>query len=559
MPLSACSPGRGDGLSQEGTFTVAVMPAELTLEARGTAAVTVAIARLDGFADAVEVSATLPAGISADSLILPPSQSSGQLVLRSAGTEAATRVPVTVTATSASHTSTAAFALILVGNASLRLALTPAAAAVFVGERTSLTPVFDGDRASIDGIGRVQSGVAVETPPLYRATTFTLRVDRGDAQVQAQTTVQANYRNRIRALDSAPVAQTNHVAAALPDGTAIVMGGNTSESSSVPDSTLTQIFDPATEKFARGPDLMFSAQARLFTSVAPLVSGGFLLAGSGLNAPVGALRSVVTQLFDPAVPGLTPVGDVATRGISTRTATPLSDGGALLTGGLAGGTNPVTDSADRYVSADQKWHAVGQMLHVRVGHTATLLRDGRVLIAGGLTCCQVPNPSPEFYATTAEIYDPATDAFTETGSMSAARGDHAAALLPDGRVLISGGDGNDPAAPPLSTELFDPATGQFSSAGDLQAPRDSHSAVALTDGRVLVIGGEVPPELAGMVGVGVSATEVFDPATGRWSAGPALDPAFYAATVTMLSNGKVLVFGGQDAGGSPQAAAALFE
>ena len=131
--------------------------------------------------------------------------------------------------------------------------------------------------------------------------------------------------------------------------------------------------------------------------------------------------------------------------------------------------------------------------------------------------------------------------------------------MPDGRVLIFGGDGNDPAAPPLSTELFDPATGQFSSAGDLQAPRDSHSAVTLTDGRVLVISGEVPPELAGMVGVGVSATEVFDPATGRWSTGPALDPAFYAATVTMLSNGKVLVFGGQDAGGSPQAAAALFE
>ena len=154
MPLSACSPGRGDGLSQEGTFTVAVMPAELTLEARGTAAVTVAIARLDGFADAVEVSATLPAGISADSLVIPPSQSSGQLVLRSAGTEAATRVPVTVTATSATHTSTAAFALILVGNASPRLALTPATAAVFVGERTSLTPVFDGDRASIDGRAR---------------------------------------------------------------------------------------------------------------------------------------------------------------------------------------------------------------------------------------------------------------------------------------------------------------------------------------------------------------------------------------------------------------------
>ena len=445
------------------------------------------------------------------------------------------------------------------GDSSLRLALTPAAAAVFVGERTRLTPVFDGDRASIDGIGRVLSGVAVETPSLSRATTFTLRVDRGDEQVEAQATVQVSYRNWIRVLDSAPVAQTNHVAAALPDGRAMVMGGNTSESPLVPDSTLTQIFDPATEQLARGPDLMFSAQAQVFTSVVPLASGGFLLAGSGPNAPVGALRSVLTQLFDPAAPGLTPVGDVATRGISNRTATSLSDGGALLTGGIVGATNPVSGSADRYVSVDEKWHAVGQMIHVRAGHTATLLRDGRVLIAGGLSCCQVPNPSPEFYASTAEIYDPATDAFTPAGSMSSARGNHAAALLPDGRVLISGGDGNDPAAPPLGTEIFDPASGQFSSAGDLQAARDSHSALTLTDGRILVIGGEVPPELAGRVGVGVSATEIFDPTTGRWSAGPALGPSFYAATVTMLSNGKVLVFGGQDAGGSPQAAAALFE
>src|SRR6266481_712155 len=224
---------------------------------------------------------------------------------------------------------------------SLRLELTPAAAAVFVGERTSLTPVFDGDRASIDGIGRVLSGVAVETPPLSRATTFTLRVDRGAEQVEAQTTVQANYRNRTRALDIAPVAQTNHVAAALPDGRAMVMGGNTSETPLVPDSTLTQIFDPATEKLARGPDLLFSTEAQLFTSVVPLVSGGFLLAGSGINAPVGALRSVVTQLFDPAVTGLTPVGDAATRGISNRTPTPLSDGGALLSGGLVSASNPV--------------------------------------------------------------------------------------------------------------------------------------------------------------------------------------------------------------------------
>ena len=195
VALGACSSGQGEALSTEGTFTVAITPAELTLEARGTAAATVTIARLDGFADVVEVSpAGLPAGISADPLVISPSQSSGQLVLRSGGTEAASRVPVTVTATSSSHTSTAAFALTLVGSFGLRLELTSAAAVVFVGERTSLTAVFDGDFGIIDGVGRVQSGVAVETPLLSRTTTFTLHVTRGSEQVEARITVQANYR-----------------------------------------------------------------------------------------------------------------------------------------------------------------------------------------------------------------------------------------------------------------------------------------------------------------------------------------------------------------------------
>jgi hypothetical protein len=435
--------------------------------------------------------------------------------------------------------------------------LTAAATDVFVGERTSLTAVFDGGQATIDGVGRVASGVPVQTPPLSRTTTFMLRVTRGAEQLQAQATVRANYRNRLRALAAAPIAQTSHVSAALPDGRAIAMGGNTSATVNVPDSTLSQIFDPATERFAPGPDLPFSVQSQPFTSIAQLASGEFLLIGTGNNAPGGPPHSVVTQLFDAVALGVTRVGDTATRNTNLRTATPLLDGGVLLTGGLARTQNPITNVVDRYQPDSEKWNVAGPMLHVRVAHTATLLRDGRVLVAGGLTCCQVPNPSPEFYVETAEIYDPATDTFTAAESMSTARGSHAAALLQDGRVLVTGGNGNGPA--PLRAEIFDPATGQFSATAELQAPRDSHSAVTLTDGRVLVIGGEAPPELVGAVGVGVPQTEIFDPATGRWSAGPLLDPAFFAGTVTLLSNGKVLVFGGQDVAGFPQSAVALFE
>jgi hypothetical protein len=427
---------------------------------------------------------------------------------------------------------------------------------VFVGEAAQLTAVFDGDSASIDGIGAVQSGIAVTTPQLSRKTTFTLRVARGGQEITATTDVQASYRNRIRALADAPFAQHDHVAAALPDGGALVMGGNTSRAINVPDDTLSQSFDPSTERFTAGPELAHSAEAGFFTTIAPL-GGGFLLAGTGVNAnEVGNAKSVATQVFDPAS-GFKRVGDVVSKNIANRTAVSLLDGGVLLIGGSGPQVIPVV-STDRFNATTLEWRQAGALGHVRVGHTATLLHDGRVLVAGGITCCKAGNV-PEFFASSAEIYDPATDSFTDTGSMAAPRGLHAAALLADGRVLVMGGAADDELSPPLTAEIYDPVTGQFSPAGSLQVPRDSHAAVTLTDGRVLVIGGEQSPGLAGQSEVGVPTTEIYDPAIGHWTAGPTFEHAFAGATVTLLANGKVLVFGGSDAGGFPVAAAALFE
>ncbi|HET9683112.1 MAG TPA: kelch repeat-containing protein, partial [Gemmatimonadaceae bacterium] len=270
--------------------------------------------------------------------------------------------------------------------APLRASLTAAESAVFVGGRTRLIASFDGDEAGIDGVGPVENGVPVETPPLSRATTFTLRVRRGQEHAEAQATVEARYRNAFRILRDAPIAQTTHLAAPLPDGRAILMGGNTSETPNVPDSTLTQVFDPATETFARGPELLFSAAAHEFTSLVQLSSGGFLLAGGGINAGLGGRTSAATQMFDPAGARFVEVGDAVVSGVSGRTSVPLGDGGALLTGGF------VSNRAERYDPVTTKWRAVGSMLHVRGGHTATLLRDGRVLIAGGSTCCEQPAP-----------------------------------------------------------------------------------------------------------------------------------------------------------------------
>ena len=194
----------------------------------------------------------------------------------------------------------------------------------------------------------------------------------------------------------------------------------------------------------------------------------------------------------------------------------------------------------------------------RVGHTATRLADGRVLVVGGLTCCvSTPGIISAFSIDTAEIYDPDTDQFTPTGSLASARAFHTATLLPDGRVLIAGGlpFGIDVNPPPANAEIYDPSTGAFSPAGNLRVARGKHAAVLLTDGRVLVIGGLDSFEST----IGIPATEVFDPATNIWSLGPVLQPAWIESTVTLLDNGKVLVFGGETPQTDPVSTVMLFE
>src|SRR4051794_27144619 len=138
----------------------------------------------------------------------------------------------------------------------------------------------------------------------------------------------------------------------------------------------------------------------------------------------------------------------------------------------------------------------GSMTVARTRHTATLLTDGRVLIAGGFPT----TPS-------AEIYDPATGIFSATGNMSTPRSQHTATLLPDGRVLIAGGG---PRVGPLpGMEIYDPATGVFSPAGNLLSPRSGHSAILLANGTVLLVGG------SGLAAFpALAPAEAYDPATG---------------------------------------------
>jgi hypothetical protein len=168
------------------------------------------------------------------------------------------------------------------------------------------------------------------------------------------------------------------------------------------------------------------------------------------------------------------------------------------------------------------------------GATATLLRDGRVLVAGG----EVESDGDASSA--ADLYDPTTGQWTPTGSMRTARRGHTATLLADGRVLVAGGwkPQDHPVEPPRGAELYDPGTGTWTKAGSMTRWRYGPFATVLLDGRVLVAGGSIS-------GGGVTkGAEVYDPATNAWRSTRTM--ASPPGSVTRLADGRVLVMHGAD-------------
>src|SRR6266516_555257 len=123
------------------------------------------------------------------------------------------------------------------------------------------------------------------------------------------------------------------------------------------------------------------------------------------------------------------------------------------------------------------WNSAGLMSEARDGHTATLLANGKVLVAGGNDA-------------TAELYDPATNGWSPAASMGQERSEPAAILLPNGKVLVAGGDfGPNPPAYLASAELYDPATNTWTPTGSMAVARRHPTATLLMDGRILVVGG----------------------------------------------------------------------
>ena len=179
------------------------------------------------------------------------------------------------------------------------------------------------------------------------------------------------------------------------------------------------------------------------------------------------------------------------------------------------------------------WTATGDLGTPRWRHTATLLPNDQVLVAGGAACNGAGSTGR---CGPSELYDPTTRTWTDTDSLRRARWDHTATLLPNGQVLVAGGRNNKRDF--ASAELYDPATGVWTATRSMTTPRFNHTATLLPSGQVLVAGG-----FEFDVGILASA-ELYDPATGMWRATGSMTTARYVDTATLLPNGQVLVAGG---------------
>jgi len=217
-----------------------------------------------------------------------------------------------------------------------------------------------------------------------------------------------------------------------------------------------------------------------------------------------------------------------------HTATLLPDGSVLIAGGSEDAT-PLTHrraraSAEIYDPATGSFSIVQSMEFNRKEHTATRLADGRVLIVGGMTLDLEPVAS-------IEVFDPTSGAFSQVGQLSSPRTRHTATAMDDGRVLITGGwDGSAMGRLVAAAELYDPRTQETVYVGRLTKPRRNHTSVLLPDGRVLIAGGysETP----------VASVEIHAPRTVGFTAIAPLREPRRDHTATVLRDGRVLIAGG---------------
>jgi len=322
-----------------------------------------------------------------------------------------------------------------------------------------------------------------------------------------------------------------HTASVLESGRVLIAGGGIATA---------ELYDPASGTFSATGSM---AEARAWHTASVLGSGNVLVAGGYNHASNEHLASA--ELYDPATGTFSATGSMATAR-RLHTASVLGSGNVLVAGG---GSDIEVATAELYDPVAGTFSSTGSMAGARVKHTACLLESGLVLVAGGNGLFGGGG-----WLATAELYDPVAGTFSATGSMAEAREEHTATVLRSGKVLVAGGYYYASVA---SAELYDPAAGTFSATGSMAKGRQSHTASVLGSGDVLVAGG-LYDSGSGFGSDILLSAEFYDPAAGTFSATASMAWARRLHTAIVLGSGNVLVAGGVGTGGSALATGELY-
>lgn len=361
------------------------------------------------------------------------------------------------------------------------------------------------------------------------STGLTTAVGQGQATIQASfasvvgsTTVKVTPPSFV-AVGSLNTPRYDQSATLLSNGKVLIVGGQ--QGSTILASA--ELYDPATGTFTATGSL---ATARTRHTATLLQNGMVLIVGGYNLVPnVGLASPTNAELYNPATGTFSSVGRTA-NGHYEHTATLLNNGTVLIAGGnyATNGGGVCCAMSEVYDPTSGAFTlTTGQMVRPRYVHTATLLSDGTVLVAGGVSSSAV--------LAGAEVYSPAAGTFAAVGSLNVPRSGHTATLLNGGKVLVAGGETSSSPA-----EMYDPVAKTFALTGSLTLDRSSHAAALLQTGSALIVGGVASGQNTG-------TAELFDSAGQTFTASGSLNRARWGHTATLLNDGTVLIAGGVNA------------
>ena len=307
----------------------------------------------------------------------------------------------------------------------------------------------------------VQIAVASDATVGFRHVTVTAPAGRSNFIYGALTVVRGGW----SLTGSLAVPRGDHTATLLLDGTVLVVGGGITGC-----LASAELYNPTTGTWSAAG---FLTTGRCNHTATLLPNGKVLVAGGASGAGVTA----TAEIYDPTTRSWTALPPMQSPR-TVHTATLLPNGKVLVVGGYPGGASggPPLSSAELFDPDLLTWSQVPAMPTGRTRHAATVLTNGKILIAGGLTEVTTPNSGTPF-AYVALLFDPISNLWTPTGAMGTGTADHTALVLPDGRVLVAGGNG--------VTAIYDPVSGNWSNAGAMTTPGDRRAAVTLSNGNVL--------------------------------------------------------------------------